>query len=74
MLILKYQLLLLLLAALSRVDGQLLRRLPCEQEVCAEDTKQVGCVPLWKSKVCLQLIIIDKDDDAKQGLPFIDVR
>lgn len=74
MLILKYQLLLLLLAALSRVDGQLLRRLPCEQEVCAEDTKQVGCVPLWKSKVCLQLIIIDKDDEAKQASPFTDVR
>lgn len=74
MLILKYQFLLLLLAALSRVDGQLLKRLPCEQEVCAEDTKQVGCVPLWKSKVCLPLYIVKEDDDAKQGLPFIDVR
>lgn len=74
MLILRYQFLLLLLAALSRVDGQLLRRLPCEQEVCAEDTKQVGCVPLWKSKVCLPLYIVEEDDDAKQGSPFTDVR
>lgn len=52
---LKYQLLLLLLAALSRVGWQEILRLACEQEVCPEDTRQVGCLPLSKSKVSSQL-------------------
>lgn len=44
-----FQLLLLLLATLSCFGGE--TRLECEQEACAEDTKQVGCLPFIRSKV-----------------------
>lgn len=48
-----FQLLLLLLATISCFGGE--KRLECEQDVCTDDTKQVGCLPFIRSKVSGQL-------------------